>query len=78
VLERSLSGSGFAVRAGASDWALSEPDGALVAMLADGIAAACTETALLTPAAVEAWRLARETGARVKIGHVDLFARPGA
>ena len=50
-------------------------DAELVSLLAEGIASACRETALVRRELVDAWLSARR-GASARIGHVDLFAVP--
>lgn len=69
---------GWNVMTADSRWMLEETDFQLMAALADGAAAAISETGLLPPAAIDQWRRARRTAAQCEIGHLDLFARPPA
>ena len=75
ILKRLLEAHGYDVEGGASDWRLDRLDAELVSLLAEGIASACRETALVRRELVDAWLSARR-GASARIGHVDLFAVP--
>ena len=65
----------YTVTKGGSPWRLTHEDATLIDALADGVAEACAETGLVRAETAEGWRAAR-AGARVEIGHLDLFARP--
>ncbi len=69
ALAAALRAEGFAVRAAPSPWRLERArDGALIAALAQGTAAAARASA--------AWRAARALAETAEIGHLDLFAAP--
>lgn len=70
-----LEADGRRTRAAPSDWRLSaEPDGALIAELARGIAAAASEAGL----DLAAWSAARRETTQAVISHLDVFAEPRA
>ncbi len=76
VLSRKLKRAGYEVVLAPSPWRLStDREPALIAALAEGIAAAVGETGRLPPERVAAWRAARRAAAAVEIAHIDLFAR---
>jgi len=81
VVADRLRGAGFAVATAASDWRLGHPDGALLAALVEGDAAAAAETAPERQAAIGAWRARRTAQAQagtlaLTIGHRDILALP--
>lgn len=76
TLARMLSERGWQVRVAASPWELGPHDAALIAALADGAAAAVSETGAFDPASLGDWHVARRRARRVSIGHVDLLALP--
>ena len=70
-----LSGYGYRVFEGASDWQLQQPDdGELVAALAEGSAAAVA--GIIGADRADEWRAARVAAQSVTIGHRDLLALP--
>jgi len=74
LLRRAFGAAGYRTVVGESPWVLGAGDGALMAQLADGVAAAVAETGCLTAEAIAAWRAAERSG--VRIGHQDLLALP--
>lgn len=75
-LAAALRARGREVLLAPSPWRLGPGDGALVAALAEGAAAAVAETGALDPATLALWRAARAGARRVEIGHLDLLALP--
>lgn len=75
ILTRMFEAQSYTVTKGGSPWRLTHEDATLIDALADGVAEACAETGLVRAETAEGWRAAR-AGARVEIGHLDLFARP--
>lgn len=66
----------YAVHVGKSDWQLSaDTDGALIAMLSDGIGAAVHSK---LGAMGDQWATQRQSANHVTIGHLDLLALPSA
>jgi len=76
-LQRGFTEAGWQVDAGHSDWRLGRDDAGLIAMLANGAAAAVAETGLVPAVDIADWRAAHQSVQRWLIGHLDLFARPG-
>jgi SAM-dependent methyltransferase len=78
VLARCLTGHGWQVDRGESDWRLGEPDTPLMMRTIEGWCAAAAEDG--APAALlEHWMAERRRGLRaLSVGHVDLFARPAS
>lgn len=80
IMSEAFARAGYQVAAGDSPWRLSMADAALMEQLADGIAAAASETTI-TPDEAQEWRLFRREGARSSastafVGHIDLFTAP--
>ena len=76
VLSHKLKRVGYEVVLAPSPWRLTaERDARLIAVLADGIAAAVTETGSVPPGRVAAWLASRQTAVAAEIAHIDLFAR---
>ena len=76
VMEKLLSGRGFAVSTADSPWKLGAADRLLIEQLATGSAAAVMETGLVPTEDVNAWKHSRVQAQRCEIGHTDLYARP--
>jgi hypothetical protein len=77
ALAAAFRGEGYEVVTGSSAWRLSPgTDGALLAELAEGTAAAVRGTGSLPDAVVAAWLEARRSGAACTVGHADLAAYP--
>lgn len=77
LLEQAFTAAGYALTIGDSPWRLSQRgDAELIRQLADGIAAAASETGMIPDADVKAWRAAHGADASACIGHLDLFAAP--
>lgn len=79
LLAQGFTAAGYTVTLGDSPWRLT-PDqgGELIRELADGIAAAVSETGMVSQADAKAWRAAHGADASVLIGHLDLLAAPPA
>ena len=76
-LRRGFAAAGWQMDAGHSDWRLGRDDVALMEMLANGAAAAVTETGLVPAADIADWRAAHRSAQSWLVGHQDIFARPG-
>ena len=68
-----LAERGYRVETAPSPWQLGPEDGALMAALVDGVAAAAAETGL---AGTAAWAQARRASRASAVGHTDLLALP--
>lgn len=84
-LAATLGRCGYAVATGSSDWVLGPADRPLQSALLDGIAAAARATEPQDRPAIDAWAERRAAligatdatgGSALRIGHIDLFARP--
>ncbi|BBU62694.1 hypothetical protein MSC49_26290 [Methylosinus sp. C49] len=75
VLARALERLGYSVETAPSPWRLGAGETALIAALAEGSAAAVTETGEISAETIEDWRRARRMAEGCEIGHSDLFAR---
>jgi hypothetical protein len=76
-----LQAVGYAVIAGASDWAFGADDRRIQTEVLSGWAGAAREVGDLPPSELVDWlarrhALVAEGGARMRVGHVDVFARP--
>ena len=76
LLADSLKSHGYLVETAPSHWRLTSADADLVQSLADGTAAAVSETGFVPRSKVEDWRNAHIQTTVCEIGHLDLFARP--
>ncbi|ALA16527.1 MULTISPECIES: class I SAM-dependent methyltransferase [unclassified Chelatococcus] len=76
LLADGFRGAGYTVSEAASPWRLTERERSLVAMLADGTAAAVGETGQVAADRLAAWRAARAQASRCLVGHADLLAVP--
>jgi len=76
ALSEAFSALGYAILEGDSAWRLGPADGALIAELAAGFAAAAQETGAVDRATVARWSAIARTGAVV--GHADILALPPA
>jgi len=74
ALSDAFAAVGYAVQGGDSAWRLGDGDGALIAELTAGFAAAARETAQIDAPTVAAWRAVDRTAAVV--GHADTLALP--
>jgi len=79
-LAAALEARGYRVRLARADWRLPSDEPEMLAQMIDGVAAAAAEMSP-TPAAVEAWRLARRAEMdaghlSMTVGHLDLLALP--
>jgi SAM-dependent methyltransferase len=74
LLSESFANAHYTVREADSAWRLGEADAALIADLAQGFAAAVTETGAVDTTVIESWRAVVRTGAVV--GHADTLALP--
>lgn len=82
TLAANLAKLGYGLRNGNSPWKLTgapldQQGQSLIAMLAEGIAAAAAETGRVTKADAAQWAAARSGATAVEIGHRDLLALPG-
>ncbi|MEP9351854.1 SAM-dependent methyltransferase [Xanthobacter sp. KR7-225] len=77
ILAEALTAAGHAVMIDESPWRLDAGDRALIAALAEGTANAAREHGGVPPDDLASWEAARRQAASCRIGHVDLFARPG-
>lgn len=77
LLKAGLAARGYKVQEAPSPWQLDQTMAALMAQLADGIAAAALEIGAVSAADAEAWRLARHSALACTTGHMDLLAVPG-
>jgi len=78
LLGQALERRGYSVEMAPSPWRLGASEAALIQALAEGSAAAVTETGEVSAQMIEDWRHARRAAAGCEIGHVDLFARAAA
>lgn len=78
LLAEGFRDAGYIVSEAASPWRLTEREQALIAMLADGTAAAVGETGQMAADRLAAWRAARAQASQCFVGHVDLLAVPPA
>ncbi|MGN6096788.1 MAG: SAM-dependent methyltransferase [Bosea sp. (in: a-proteobacteria)] len=76
ILAEAFRKSGLAVSTGDSAWRLGDERAALRGALAQGIAAAVSETGQQDADAIAGWLEARCSAASALIGHQDLWARP--
>lgn len=81
VAEACFRAEGYAVQVAPSDWMLTPDMRELQRQLVDGWASAATAMAPDEAAAIEGWRRRRQTHidkgqSRLRVGHVDLTARP--
>jgi hypothetical protein len=77
ILAQAFIDADYAVTLGDSPWMLThQRDAQLIQQLADGIAAAASETGSISDADIKVWRAAHAADANALIGHLDLFAAP--
>lgn len=69
---------GYAVETAESPWKLTTRERPLIDELTKGIAAAVRETGMVPEEEIAAWLKARATAHAGRIGHLDLWAVPGA
>jgi hypothetical protein len=81
VLSKAFVERGYSVRTEASPWHLDGRDADMLTMLGDGVAAAVTETGLVTPADIAQWKEFHMPGGKWRdvrwtVGHSDILAVP--
>jgi hypothetical protein len=78
VIAERLKAHGFTIERGLSPWELGAGDEELIGVLAEGIAAAVSETGEVADPVIDAWLPAhRGAGVSCVVGHEDLLAFPG-
>lgn len=81
ALRKALTARGFAVHIAPSPWRLTDADSAMLTMLGEGIAAAASETNLLSQQDIATWKRFHMPDGRWQdvawtVGHADLLAVP--
>jgi SAM-dependent methyltransferase len=77
ILAQAFINAEYDVTLGDSPWMLRpQHDAELICNLADGIAAAASETGMISDTQIKLWRASHGADASALIGHLDLFATP--